>query len=371
MIRLVCNCGRRLRARDEAALRHAVCPSCGCPVGLARTTGAAPRPKPLTLDDQPLPGSGFAVVPLWNEGLAGSKVLPRYQVVTSEDAKALPESGAGESKNTASSTQQAGAERRKRRRRGGPLQTDLKDTLLFPFRCWKSIPVLTLLLAASLGVGLMILVRSSLEPVSYRLLLALGPTFAALIGSCAFWLVVFASSVRGEDSIVVWHASTVREFFIHLLRCLACFCAGPLWILALAGVYWFHAGDLAIVDVVLLAGLLLAAALHWWLTLLAVSLDDSLRSITPNGIAAALRRLGVRTSLIATAAVTLALFLIGVPAGRAIVSVPHNAVSVGLLLICCVALQLFLAYLARSLGVAGFLAKRRHATANPPANAEA
>lgn len=203
------------------------------------------------------------------------------------------------------------------------------------------------------------------------MLLALGPPFAAVIGSCAFWLTVLAASIRGEDSIVIGHASTVREFFIHLRRCLACFCAGPLWILALAAVYWFYGGDLAVVDVVILAGLLLAAALHWWLMLLAVSLDDSLRSLTPNGIAAALRRLGVRTSLIAAADVVLALLAIGVPAARALVSVPPNGVSVGVLLICCVALQIFLAYLARSLGVAGFLAKRRHATANPRANAEA
>lgn len=356
MIRLVCNCGRRLRARDEAALRNAVCPSCGCPVGLSSTlnSSATPRPKPLTLSERELPGKGFAVVPLWKEGLASAKVLPRYQVVTDDDAN-------DEGNAATRGPEQAAAERDRvqRRRRGGPLQIDWNKSLLFPFRCWQSITALTLLLGAAVGAGLLIVVNSRLEPVPLKVALSLAPPFAGLVMSISFWMLVFTSTARGADSFAFWHSSIVREFFIHFLRCLASFCTGPLWILALAGYFWFYSGDLKLVDKVILAELVLAAFLHWWLMLLAVTVEDSLRSITPNGISAALRRLGIKTALIATGVVVLAILLIGSSAGRTIISGPHDGRMLILIAICSVALQVFLALLARRLGIAYFLAASR------------
>lgn len=360
MIRLTCNCGRRLRARDEAALRRAVCPSCGCPVGRSSTleAGTSLRPKPLTLNETEAPGNGFSVVPLWKEGLASAETLPRYQLVTSEDATALVGSSTDGSDGIGSVSAATGRLRRKTRRYAGPLRTDRKETLLFGFRCWRSIILLSLFLGAALGAGLLILDKVHLEPAPLTLLLALVPPIAALIGCSGFWLVAFTATARGEDSIVVRHSSFVRELLLHVMRSLVCFGTVPVWILALAGYFWLHAGELAVVDIVILAELVLVAFLYWWLTLLAVSMDGSLGSMTPNGIFAALRRLGTKTSLVAAAAVVLALVLIGVPAGYAFVSVPQNGGHLVTLLPCCVAAQVFLAYLARGLGVSCYLARR-------------
>lgn len=359
MIRFVCNCGRRLRARDEAALRRAICPSCGCPVGRSSTLDAAMRPKPLNPSERELPSS-FAVVPLWNEGVAGAKTLPRYQVVSNEDTKTPPETNAGGDDTAAARNPgQAAArsERRRTRRRTGPLKADRKETLLFPFRCWRSIILLALLLAGSLGGGVIILVNVHLEPAPLTVILALAPAFVALVTCCAFWLVAFSATSRGEDSVIIGHSSFLRLFLVHVLRCLACFCALPVWILALAGYFWINAGEMASVDVLIVAELVLAAFLYWWLTLFAVTVDNSLRSMTPMGIVAAVRRLGIRPTLLATAAVVLALLFIGVPAALAFGSVPHNGWSLAPIGICCIALQIFLALLARSLGVACFLAR--------------
>jgi hypothetical protein len=360
MIRLVCICGKHLRARDEASLRNAVCPSCGCPVSKAATRNSDDptlAQRPLTMKDGPFDGMGYVLVPLWEEGKPLSREVPRYKVVLVEESE-FPAAIPYRAEDTAPVPVMPLHRDRKRRkrRRSRELDTRLEETLLFPFYCRQSVVALALLLAFFVIVGRAVL--ASPEVLLAKVILALVPLLLSACYCCAFWMVAFATTLRGEDSVVAHDGMTSVAVMAALLRCLLCFFAGPVWLLAIAFYYWLHCGNLTPVDYVILAELALAALLYWIFANLAVTADNSLRGLLPTGIAALLRRLGWKRSLRTLAALVLAILLNGGLGIYAVATMSESGWSWFLLFASCLGTQFSLALLARWLGVAMFLSAR-------------
>lgn len=363
MIRLVCICGKHLRARDEASLRRAVCPSCGCPVGKSRIhdDAATGESKPLTMKDGPLGGVGYVVVPLWEEGQSSRREVPRYKVVTVEESTVPPAfPNLHEDVSAAPDVQLCARDknRKRTRRRSKELNTSLEETLLFPLLCWRSVLFLALVLGFVVFCARAILANSNPDLLWVKLIAAFSVALFGVAYCGGYWMVVFRTTMRGEDSVVLWHGWASRDVFIHMLRCLVCFFAGPAWLLAIAGYYWFNGGDLALLDKLILAELTVAALMYWLFSLTAVTADNSIRSILPTGVVGLLQRLGWRASLLASMAVILATLLLAGACLYSLTTLSENGWSWLLLVTCCAGSQVFLALFSRWLGVQCFLAER-------------
>jgi hypothetical protein len=312
------------------------------------------------MKDGALHGVGYAVVPLWEEGQAGARVVPRYKVVTLEESFVPPAPPGGNEDAPAVldpgrlATVRNGHRRRQRSRE---LQIGLEATLLFPFRCWRSIILLSLLLSVSVGVALTMLAKPEPDSLAMRWALALVQTLLVVGYCCGYWMAAFATTIRGEDFVVVWRGWLTREVLVNMLRCLACFFAGPVWILALAACYWLYSGELTWVDTLILSELIIAALTYWMFALLAVTADNSVRSLTPTGIGGLLRRLGRRVSLLAAGVALIGIVPVcGLSAG----ALAAFSESGNWLLVPIISLgsQVFLALFVRWLGVECFLADR-------------
>ena len=308
MIRVVCICGKTMRARDEASLRNAVCPSCGCPVNKASNSKTGQ--KPLTMKDGPLGSINYALVPLWEEGKASSKEVPRYKVVVVDESSGPTtyplQPDAEPNIPVVNPLTLPARKRRKPRREKLELDTSNEVTFLFPLQCIFSITGLTFLLWIAFLTGQVMPFLTQSESILINGLTISLPILFSVCFTGGFWLTVFSATLRGEETVNAYQSFGIchtrglisKETMVGMLRCLVCFFAGPVWILGIAAYYWFYFGEMEFVDNCILLELVLVALSYWIFISVAVETEGTFRCATPTGIVNLFRRLGRKTTFI-------------------------------------------------------------------------
>jgi len=279
-IKFVCRCGKHLRARDEMASRRSRCPRCGAPVGipsLQPTHRGAPL-GPMTLVDRqqtaqaPLASANCTPVQASSCELASREALP---------------AGRG---------RQAVLNWRSRRW----VETHWYQCLLLPKGAWPLV----------LGLGFAMTVFSGglalYLPALINDLRAQAPWFLWLAWPCllipltvlgyssAFLDGVFSSAMAGEVGQVAWPGRNLVLALRSCLRWLACFLAGPVVPAGLSILYWIHAGDLGLLDKLIVAELNILAIAVWFLLLLSLNYYERLPAVNPVCVLGLIRRLGHR-----------------------------------------------------------------------------
>jgi hypothetical protein len=105
---------------------------------------------------------------------------------------------------------------------------------------------------------------------------------------------VFASAMAGEVGHVAWPGRNLVLALRSGTRWLICFLAGPVLPAGLSIVYWIHAGDLGLLDKLIVAEINILAIAVWFLLLLSLNYHERLRAVNPARVLGLIRRLGHR-----------------------------------------------------------------------------
>ena len=124
---------------------------------------------------------------------------------------------------------------------------------------------------------------------------------------CAFLQCVLASAAAGETDLVHALGSEGSLVLRALTVWMLCFLAGPILFAIVAFWFWLNAGDLTVVDWIVLAEVSAFGMTHWLLTLAAVHRAERLRDANPLCVAALVRRLGYGAVFATLGAVTVGL----------------------------------------------------------------
>ncbi len=397
-IRFVCTCGKHLRAREDMAARRTVCPACGRPVGIP-SLSPSQRGAPTEFPSSPVPApprtpapAGFdplhyEVVPLSEQkSTPEPNGVPRYKVVPigeegpivdpAREARALEEQfgRSGSGSHTATHAERARRQReaddeeidallrrnRRRRRRWG-YETAWYECLLFPLRASPLLAWLAGALTLLVGAAALELPKFPELPPGERWLwfVWIVLPFLALGYIAGVWHCVLSSAITGEAGFVRWPGKDLRLVVEGLWRCLVCFAFGPVVVLVAAYLFWLHAGDMEVMDWLLLAEACFVAAAYWLLALVACAEADNVRQATPLGVLRTIRRLGWR-ALIATVFFFMAVMLHGLWTEGALAEI-HRASASGWFSLWCCSLSALacMAFLMRWLGVSCFLSRQQ------------
>src|SRR5205085_10829945 len=166
------------------------------------------------------------------------------------------------------------------------LETHWYQCLLYPFQAWPLVFGLASAFALCTGIVAVIMSRadgSTTMPSWGRWANGLLAVIPLLILSYLFGFLdcVMASGIAGEYRHIRWPG---RKLNLALKSCIAwvvCLLAGPIIPLALAIVFWLRAGELEVLDWVILAELVVVALSYWILVLVAVNARDGLASVLP------------------------------------------------------------------------------------------
>jgi hypothetical protein len=380
-IKFFCKCGKKLKARDEMAGRRSMCPRCGSPVGIPSLTPTYPgaRLGPMSLKDR---------LQFWRTRLP-SEALPKSllpEEPTDASSRDALRSGAADESSKTSSPLSRDAQRSARREkppatfdtpldqhlvqqvlalrrprkpldgREGRLETHWYQCLLFPFRAWPLVFGLATAFALCTAVFAVVMSRadgSATMPGWAFWLHGLWAVIPLLVLSYLFGFLdcVMASGIAGEYRHVRWPG---RKIGLALKSCVIwflCFLAGPIIPFALALIFWLRAGEMEVVDWLILAELVIVAVSYWILVVLTVNAKDGLASVNPMRVADQINRLGWRS--------------LGVAVGGAFLLLVHGLVAVAaiadlqrdqgwgwfLLVLCCMSGTYWTTFLFRLLGV--------------------
>src|SRR5262245_60265928 len=257
-IRFVCACGKHLRARNEMAARRTVCPACGSPVGIpsGEPTQRGTVADPLSLaahnpsaDEPAIRISSvlkYGAVPLPDAPSGAAKDLD-YRVVR------LDEAGADDGLNDGNRS----GRRRGRRRRRWNLERHPSHCVAYPFRAWPLIVWLGAALTVSIGILVVAILdgADTTKAVKPPWFVAAFLPFLVVCYLCGLWNSVLSSAVAGEAGVVRWPGKDLRIVVQGVFRCVGCFLAGPVVLVAVGYWFWLDAGDLALVDWLILAEL--------------------------------------------------------------------------------------------------------------------
>jgi hypothetical protein len=289
-IKFVCRCGKHLRARDEMASRRSRCPRCGAPVGipsLQPTHRGAPL-GPMTLVHRQRTAQAT---------LAPTNCTPDQASSSSELAS-----------RDAGRDRQAVRPFRLNWRSRRWVETHWYQCLLLPRGAWPlllGLACVMTLFSGGLALGLPALVNDFRAQESWFLWLAwplLLIPLTVLGYASAFLDGVFASAMAGEVGHVAWPGRNLVLALRSGARWLTCFLAGPIVPAGLSILYWIHAGDLGLLDKLIVAELNTLAIAVWFLLLLSLNYHERLRAVNPVRVLGLIQRLGHRL-------VALALFM--------------------------------------------------------------
>jgi hypothetical protein len=378
-IKFFCKCGKHLKARDEMAGRRSMCPRCGSPVGipsLTTTHSGAPL-GPMSLQDR---------LRFWRNRLP-SEALPKSLLPEEQGEgvdRDVPESAPEESAATPEAVSEHGRSarrekppasfdgpldrrlvnevlaQRKRRRlessRDWRLETHWYQCLLYPFRAWPLVFGLATGLALCTAVLAVVLSREERlanAPGWVLWLHGLWGVIPLIILSYLFGFLdcVMASGIAGEYRHVRWPGRRIELALKSCVTWLFCFLAGPIVPLALAYVFWLQAGDLEVIDRLILAELIVVAFGYWILVLLTVNARDGIVNVNPLRVVEQVEQLGWRSIGVAGAGGFLIL-IHGLLAFAALADLHHDE-SRGwfALILCTVSGMFWITFVFRLLGV--------------------
>ncbi len=281
-IKFICSCGKHLRARDEMAARRSMCPRCGAPVGIPsmRPTHAGTIAAPLTpqerrrlnreKQDREEPDAV-------ETGITSSLALPtRSEAILDKLHRPAP---------------------KVRRRRH--LEQRWSQCLTYPILNWKVFFCFAFVL--SVFTASLILSFQKLPPFSEATredwvvwLIAAGilgviATYAYATVECAL-----ASALAGQGPAPCWPSLRAAFPLKSALRCLVCFLAGPVLLVALAAYYWLYGGDLEALDGLILTELGVFTVAYWFLSVVSTNERNRLRDANPMRVAQLVQRLSYR-----------------------------------------------------------------------------
>jgi hypothetical protein len=160
-----------------------------------------------------------------------------------------------------------------------------------------------------------------------------------------------ASGIAGEYRHVRWPGRKINMALKSCVTWFVCFLAGPTVPIAVAVLFWLRAGELEVLDWLILAELIIVAISYWILVLLTVNARDGLANAHPLRVAEQAARLGWRSIGVAVIGGLLAL-IHGLIAFAAIGNL-QKELGGGwfLLILCCVSGMFGATFLFRLLGV--------------------
>jgi hypothetical protein len=287
-IKFYCSCGKHLRAREAMAGRRSQCPACGQPVGiptLEPTHRGAPAPHLSLAERQKQSSLGLADFPVY-------PLSPAEAEATLEKA------------------QPGRAQRKPRPRRVLALETRWYQCLAFPFYAWPLLGPLALALTVLTVLGAAAYPHVDIVAApAWVWLVGWTVPFLACGYIAAFLQCVLASAAAGETGFVRWPGADVGLIARALGIWLICFLAGPIVFFAVAFLFWFHVGDPAAIDWLIVIELCVAGLGHWFLALVALHQTDRFIDANPARVAVLIRRLGYGAVLATLAAAGVALAL--------------------------------------------------------------
>jgi len=371
-IRFFCKCGKKLKARDEMAGRRSMCPRCGSPVGIPglKPTHAGATLGPMSLKDrlrfwqtrlpsEALPKSLLPEEP--TDTVKHKEQQSAAELSSGRDAKRSPRQDKPPATFDTPLDRQLVKQVLALRRRtltSAPrgLETRWYQCLLYPFQAWPLVFGLASAFALCTAVVAVIMSRadgSATLPGWTRWLNLLLGVIPLLILSYLFGFLdcVMASGVAGEYRHVRWPGRKVHLALKSCLIWIMCFLSGPIIPLGLAIVFWFRAGEMEILDWLILVELVVVAISCWILVLLTVNARDGLINVLPMRVADQVNRLGWRSVGAALAGAVLAV-IHGLIAFAAIADLQRD-LGAGwfLLVLCSVSAMFWATFLFRLLGV--------------------
>jgi hypothetical protein len=236
------------------------------------------------------------------------------------------------------------------------LETHWYQCLLYPFQAWPLVFGLASAFALCTAVVAVIMSRadgSTTMPGWGRWLSGLLVVVPLLILSYLFGFLdcVMASGIAGEYRHVRWPGHKINLALKSCLTWVVCFLAGPIIPFSLAIVFWFRAGELEVLDWLILAELVVVALSYWILVLVTVNARDGLANVLPMRVAEQVNRLGWRSLGAAVGGALLAL-IHGLIAFAAIADLQRDrGAGWFLLILCCVSAMFWATFLFRLLGV--------------------
>jgi hypothetical protein len=374
-IKFFCKCGKKLKARDEMAGRRSMCPRCGSPVGipsLTPTHRGAPL-GPLSLKDR---------LQFWKNRLP-SEALPK-SLVPDEPAEGSQTPSPDESSKPSLSrdtertarqekppaifdtpldrrlVQQVLALRRPRRSLDSGyerrLETHWYQCLLYPFRAWPLVFGLAAGFALCTAAFAVVMSRedfSTRSPAWMSWLYGLWAVIPLMVLSYLFGFLdcVMASGIAGEYRHVRWPGRNIGLALKSCLTWFLCFLAGPIIPIALALIFWLRAGEMEVIDWLILAELIIVAISYWILVLVTVNARDGMVNANPLRVAEQIDRLGWRSLGVAVGGAFL-LLIHGLVAVAAIADLQRDLVrGWNLLILCCMSGTYWATFFFRLLGI--------------------
>jgi hypothetical protein len=339
-IKFICSCGKHLRARDEMAARRSMCPRCGAPVGIPsmRPTHAGTMAAPLTPQERRRLNrdkQGRNEPDAVETGITSSLALPtRSEAILDKLPQPAP---------------------KVRRRRH--LEQRWHQCLTYPLLNWKVFFCFAFLL--SIFMASLILSFQKLPPFSEA---TREDWVVWLITAWIFGIIVayayatvewaLASALAGQGPASCWPSLRAGPLPLKsALRCLVCFLAGPVFLVALAGLYWLYGGDLKALDGLILAELGVFTVAYWFLSVVSANERDLLRDANPVRVAQLVHRLSYRA--VVPVLIAPALMIPHVLVGLFAVNILHQQIFTGwlLLTVCSWSGLFWAAFLFRLLGV--------------------
>ena len=165
--------------------------------------------------------------------------------------------------------------------------------------------------------------------------------------------------VRGDQILVPWDRREQQRVFTGMMQSLACFLAGPGWLLLIAALFWLNSGELTLFDQILVGELVTVAAVYWVFSLLAVVSDESLAGVNPLRVVAVMRWSGLRTVAVVVVVAGGGTVLHGWWAWHVLTTVQESTFGWAALLICFLSVQVCSIYLLNWLGLRCFLIRKQ------------
>jgi len=249
--------------------------------------------------------------------------------------------------------------RRRRRRELWKYETSWFECLAFPLRASPLIAWLAGAFTLLAGAGALELPKfPDLEPGERWLWFVwLLLPFLVLGYIAGFWHCVLSSAITGEAGLVRWPGKDLRLVVEGLWRFLVCFAAGPALLLVAGYLFWLHAGDMKLVDWLILLELGIAETAYWLFAVVAVAEGDSVRYVTPVNIVRTVSRLRGR-AVIAGLLFPVIVGLHGLWGLDALAEVHRQNAAGWFSLWCCtVSAMACITFLMRWLGVSSFLSR--------------
>jgi hypothetical protein len=334
-IKFFCKCGKKLKARDEMAGRRSMCPRCGSPVGIpaAGPTHGGATLGPMSIQDR----LRFWKTHLPSETLPKSLLPDEPDDSFSPDAErsAHPVDSSNTSSESAAKSPGKPAEKppayfdapldralirqviRARRSFAQPrernLETHWYECLLYPFRAWPLVFGLSGALAICAGLAALVqreeqeLTQGNSTVLIYIYVLSAPVPLLILSYTFGFLDCVMTGALAGEFRHVRWPGRKIGLAFKSCFTWAACFLAGPIVPIALALIFWLQAGEIQIIDWLILGELVIVAFAYWILVLLTVHAKDGLPHSNPLQVTLMVGQLGWKSIGIAVGAAGVAL----------------------------------------------------------------